>query len=117
LAVAAALGGVLGIEPEMYEGVAVRIRDEVNRAAVAAVAAVRPSARDELLAAEAHAAAAAGAGLDLDVGFVNEHKCRTRRARRTRSQSRRPLERLRASLRGLRALRVDRVPYSTGWIE
>ena len=47
--------------------------DEVDRPAVAAVAAVRPAARDELLAAEAQAAAPAMAGRDVDFDFVDEH--------------------------------------------
>ena len=47
--------------------------DDVDRAAVAAVAAVGAAARDELLAAEAQAAVAAVAGSDVDVDFVDEH--------------------------------------------
>ena len=47
-------------------------RDQVDVAAVAAVAAVRPAERDELLAAKADHAAAAVAGLHLDRGFVDE---------------------------------------------
>ena len=67
-------GGLeLGVEAEVDEGVEVRAGDEVDRAAVAAVAAVRAAARDELLAAEAHAAAAAVARRDVDVDFVDEH--------------------------------------------
>ena len=41
---------------------------------MAAVAAARSAARDELLAAEAEAAAAAVAGCHLDVDFVDEHQ-------------------------------------------
>ena len=70
---ATALGGELGVEAEVDEGVAMRVGDQEHRAALAAVAAIRPAARDELLAAEAQAAAAAVTGLDVDVGFVDEH--------------------------------------------
>ena len=73
LAVPAALGRELRVEAEVDEGVAVGIRDEVDRAAGAAVAAVRPAARHELLATEAERAAPAVPGLHVDVGFVNEH--------------------------------------------
>ena len=50
------------------------IGDDVDGAAVAAVAAVGAAARDELLAAEAEAAVAAVAGGDVDVDFVDEHQ-------------------------------------------
>ena len=70
---AAALRGELGIEAEVDEGVAVGIRDQVDRAAGAAIAAIRAAARYELLAAEAERAAPAVPGLHVDVGFVNEH--------------------------------------------
>ena len=43
------------LEPEVEEGVEVGVGDDEDRAAVPAVAAVRTAARDELLAAEAHA--------------------------------------------------------------
>ena len=55
------------------ERVDVRAGDDVDRAAVAAVAAARAAARHELLAAERQAAAPAVAGLDVDVDFVDEH--------------------------------------------
>ena len=57
----------------MNERIAVRIGDEVDRAALAAVAAIRTAARNELLAPEAESAATAVAGFDVDVDFVDEH--------------------------------------------
>ena len=72
-ALPAALGGELRREAEVNERVAVRIGDEIDRAALAAVAAVGAAARDELLAPEAEGAAAAVAGVDVDVDFVDEH--------------------------------------------
>ena len=50
-----------------------RAGDGVDGSALAAVTAVGAAARDELLAAEAHAAGAARAGLYEDVDFVDEH--------------------------------------------
>ena len=73
-AVAAARRGKLGREAEVNEGVAVGIGDQIDRAALAAVAAIRPAARDELLAAEAERAAAAVSGRDVNVDFVDEHE-------------------------------------------
>jgi hypothetical protein len=55
------------------EGVAMGIGDEVDRSALAAVAAVGTAARNELLAAEADRTATAVSGLDVDVDFVDEH--------------------------------------------
>ncbi len=57
---------------EVRKGVQPLPGDQVDAAALAAVAAVRPAERDELLAAEADHAAAAVAGLHLDRGFVDE---------------------------------------------
>ena len=73
LAVLAAFGVELGMEAVVDERVGVRAGDDVDRAAVAAVAAARAAARDELLAAEREAAASAVAGCDVDVDFVDEH--------------------------------------------
>ena len=61
------------MEAEVDERVLAGGGDDVDGAAVAAVAAVGPAARDELLAAEAQAAVAAVAGGDVDVDFVDEH--------------------------------------------
>ena len=49
-----------------------RIGDRVHGAADAAVAAVGPAARNELLTAEAERPAAAVTGLNVDVDFVDE---------------------------------------------
>jgi len=57
---------------EVRERIEPLARNDVDAAAGAAVAAVRPAERDELLAAEADHAAPAVAGLDLDRGFVDE---------------------------------------------
>ena len=64
---------MLGVVAEVEEGVAVRIGDEVDRAAGAAVAAVGTAARHELLAAEAQAAGAAMPRLHHDLDVVYEH--------------------------------------------
>ena len=69
----AAFGFEEFLETEIEEGVEVGVGDEVDRAAGSAVAAVRPAARDELLAPEAHRAAAAVAGGDVDFYFVYKH--------------------------------------------
>ena len=74
LAVPAALGGELGMEAVVDEGVGVRARDDVDRTAGAAVSAARTAARHELLAPERQAAAAAAAGFDVDVDFVYKHR-------------------------------------------
>ena len=70
----AAFGGELGMEAVVDEGVGVRAGDDVDRSAVAAVAAARPAARDELLAAERQTSASAVPGRDVNVDFVDEHK-------------------------------------------
>src|SRR5690606_16552070 len=62
---------------EVDQGVEVLRRFQPHAAAVAAVAAVRPAERDELLAPESDAAVAAVSGGDGDFGFVDEfHGCR-----------------------------------------
>ena len=66
-AVVAALGGELRMEPIVDEGVGVRAGDDVDRAAVTAVAAARAAARHELLAPEREASAASVAGRDVNV--------------------------------------------------
>ena len=72
LAVRAALGPVAAPVAEVDEGVQVLVGDQPDAAAVATVAAVRPAARDELLAPEARNPVAAITGLDLDSRFVDE---------------------------------------------
>jgi hypothetical protein len=73
-AVLAALGGELRMETKVNERVDVRAGDDVYRAAVAAVAAARAAARDELLAPEGEAAFPAVARFNVDIYFVDEHR-------------------------------------------
>ena len=73
-AVASALGFVFGIEAEVDERVVALAGFHDDVAALAAVAAGRAAAGDELLAAEGQAAVAAVAGFDSDCGFVDEHR-------------------------------------------
>jgi hypothetical protein len=61
------------LESEIEQGIEVGAGDEINAAAVAAVAAVRPAARHELLAAEAEGPLAAVPGRDVDFYFVYKH--------------------------------------------
>ena len=77
-AVASALGFVFGIKAEMHERVVAFARFHPDVAALAAVAAGRTAAGDELFAAEGHAAVAAVAGFDSNYGFVDEHRCELR---------------------------------------
>jgi len=69
----AALSRELGMKAEIDQGVDVRAGDDVDRAAVTAVAAARPATRDELLATERQTAAPAVARFDVDVDFVDEN--------------------------------------------
>ena len=62
--------------PERGEVAQLRIGDEDDVAAAAAVAAVRPALRDVLLPAEAQSAVAAAACLDANLGSVVEHRFR-----------------------------------------
>ena len=71
-AVAAALCLVIGIELEVDERVAMRIGDRVHGSAEAAVPAIGPAARNELLTAETERSAPAVSGLNVDVDFVDE---------------------------------------------
>src|ERR1700722_18182322 len=73
-AVATALCVKLAIVAIAQESVVVRIRFEVNVAAVAAVAARWPASRDILLPAERHAAVSAVAAFYQNFSFVCEHK-------------------------------------------
>ena len=72
-AVAAAVGFEFAIVAVAQQRVVVRIRFEVDAAAMAAVAARRSAARHEFFAAKRDAAVSAVAGLHVDFGFVNEH--------------------------------------------
>ena len=71
-AAAAALGAKPALHAEIGERIDALARDEIDATAVAAVAAVRAAARNELLAAKADAAAAAGAGLDANIRLIDE---------------------------------------------
>jgi len=75
-AVLPGLGVGLRMVPVIDEGVDVRARDEVYRAAVTAVAAAGAAARHELLAAERETAAPAVARFDVNVDFVDEQVIR-----------------------------------------
>src|SRR5262249_6022414 len=72
-AVLAALSGKLGMEAEVDQRVDVRAGDDEYRTAVTTVAAARPAARNELLAAEGQTALSAVPGFDVDVDLVDEH--------------------------------------------
>src|SRR6185295_16599313 len=108
-AAAASLGAESTPHAEVGKRVHAFARYEIDAAAVAAVAAVRAAARDELLAAEAHAAVAAGASLHTDVRFVDKFHGRDRPAVATSADTKKP--RKRGSL--LAASRRAQSPTST----
>jgi hypothetical protein len=60
------------VEAEFEEGVFVGVRDQIDAAAVAAVAAAGTALGDELLPPEGNAAVPAVTGLNCDFGFVDE---------------------------------------------
>ena len=62
------------MEPVVDEGIRVWAGDDVNGAAMSAVAAARSTARHPLLASERKAAAPSVTGFDVNVDFVNEHR-------------------------------------------
>ena len=72
-AVPAAVGFEFAVVAVAQQRVVVRIRFQVNAAAMAAVAARRSAARHEFFAAKRDAAVPAVAGLHVDFGFVNKH--------------------------------------------
>src|SRR5262249_36783115 len=74
LAVLSALGGKLGMETGADEGVRVWTGDDVNRSAVAAIAAARTAARHALFAPKGETPAAAPARHHVDVYFVDKHE-------------------------------------------
>src|SRR5262249_6599450 len=74
LPMSATLTFVLWIETEMKECVLVWACDQINVASAPAIAAARPSARDELLSPEGETAIAAVATLDVNPDFVDEHE-------------------------------------------
>src|ERR1700722_7092883 len=73
-AVAAAIGFEFAIVAVAEKRVVVRIRFEINAAAVAAVASGRAAAGNEFFTAKRDTAVAAAAGLDQDFCFVNKHE-------------------------------------------
>jgi len=70
---ASALGFVLGIETEVDERVVTLARFHDDVAALAAVTAGRPPARDEFFAAERHAAIASVACFHNNLCFIDKH--------------------------------------------
>jgi hypothetical protein len=68
----AVLSLVGSLDAEIRERVDARRRPQIDAAAVAAVAAIRPAERNEFFAPKARAAAAAVAGLHLESCFVDE---------------------------------------------
>ena len=73
-AVTTLAGGDRATRAECREVAEIRVGDEDDRAAGAAVAAVGTAPRDVLLTAEAERAVAAAAGDDVDAGTVVEHR-------------------------------------------
>src|SRR5687768_680936 len=69
---AAAVGRVERLEAQMVERVLAGLAEQVDRSAVAAVAAGRTAPRHELLAAEGHAPVPSTPPADVDDGFVDE---------------------------------------------
>src|SRR5213075_1754767 len=57
------------------ESVGMLVGPQDDVASAAAVATVRPAARDKLFPSEAHTAASAIAGLGMHFDSVNEHRC------------------------------------------
>ena len=76
----AAVSLELVLEPVLDEGIRVRVGDDEDRAAVAAVAATRPAARHVLLTSERQTPPSAVAGFDVDVDFIDEQMQATRLA-------------------------------------
>jgi hypothetical protein len=73
LTVLSAFGTPMLAMGERGQAVDARLGDQDNAAAVAAVTAVGPAARDILFATEAHATVAAAAGFNVDGYAVDEH--------------------------------------------
>jgi hypothetical protein len=68
-----ALGLVLGVKPEMQQGVVVPVRDQDDVAAAPAVATAGSALGDVFLPAERETAIAAIAGFDSNYDFVDKH--------------------------------------------
>jgi hypothetical protein len=79
LPVLTVLGFEFGMEPEVDERVLGGRRDDVDRAAVAAVATIGTATRNELLTAKTQASASTVAGDHVDVYFIDEHRPQYRR--------------------------------------
>ncbi len=71
-AIFTALGFVMPHKAEIGQRVQVGIALQIDRAAIAAVAAVRPALRDVFFAPESDDAVAAISGFDFDFGFIDE---------------------------------------------
>ena len=61
------------MEPVADQGVGVRARDDIHRAAVTAVAAARAAPWHVLLAPEGETSTPSVSGRDMDVNFVYKH--------------------------------------------
>jgi hypothetical protein len=72
------------LDPKIGEGVDPGRRPQVHTATMAAITAVRPAQRDELLTPETRATAAAVAGVHFHSGFVDEFHGLRRKPRRSR---------------------------------
>ncbi len=68
-----AIGAEFAIEAIAQQRIVVRIRFEINVAAVSAIATRRSAARDILLPPERHTAVSAVAAFDPNFGFINKH--------------------------------------------
>ena len=73
LTMPAAFSPEIMVKAKFQKRVFVRIRDEINIAAFAAITAAGPASRDKLLPPERNASVTAVAGFDCDFGFVDEH--------------------------------------------
>ena len=87
LSVGPAIGFEVFLKAEIEESVQVRGGDNIDRSAVAAIAAVGSTARDEFLPAEAHGAGTAVPGRHVNVYFVDKHNSRQSLVFSRRSQS------------------------------
>jgi hypothetical protein len=67
-------GFKLGMEPEIDQRVLRGSGDDIDGTTGAAIAAVRPAAWDEFLAAETQTSIPAVTGIDVDVHLVDEHR-------------------------------------------
>src|SRR5262245_20144404 len=74
-----ALGAKDVIVSKLQQCIFVRICDEINVAAIAAISTTRAATRNELLATKGDAAVSAIAGFHCDFGFVDEHGYKTLR--------------------------------------